>query len=150
MPLLHEATMHLLLADKTDTLFFNVDAIVGENGVNRREDVLLVQYFLKKVATRLAGQQPITQIIQKIQVSGTMDRATIDAIRAFQEDSRRLSPATVVDGRVSVARGFSYGGGSWTIALLNQILKANFPNLWPRIQDFSDCPAEIKARVAEL
>ena len=73
-----------------------------------------------------------------------MDRATIDAIRAFQEDAR------VVDGRVSVARGFAYGGGLWTISLLNQILKSNFPNLWPRIQDFSDCPAELKVRVAAL
>src|SRR5262249_21793849 len=107
--------MHLLLTNqrKNGSIMFNVDAVVGENGVNDRGDVLLVQFFLTKVAAFLGGRQPITGIMQKVQASGTMDRATIDAIRAFQEDGRGINPTTVVDGRVSVARGISYNGSAF-------------------------------------
>ncbi|MHC4405713.1 MAG: hypothetical protein ACYTG0_39205, partial [Planctomycetota bacterium] len=58
-------------------------------------------------------------------------------------------PGTVVDGRVSPARGYKYGGGYWTIVALNAFIRKFCPKIWPRLQSFPDCPGLLKTRVPQ-
>ena len=145
--------MHLLMPKPSNTfvpIFFNVDAAVGNQGANATEDVLLVQFLLRKSAGAAGLSASRKTRLLKVKVNGTCDADTIDGIKAAQEHMREKEPGTVVDGRVSRAHGYDYGGGFWTIATLNRNVRRDFSNVWPRLQDFSDCPASLKTRVAEL
>ncbi len=130
-------------------VFFNVDEVVGDvPAVNKNEDVLLVQFFLKVIGRQVRASE--LQIARLVQVTGVMDKLTIDAIEVLQVIARRRNPATVVDGRVSPARGgaISYGGGFWTIAILNNFIKDNNFNIWPRIDLLPDFPSGLKLLVS--
>ena len=135
----------------TLSIFFNVDSSVGENGVNTSlEDVLLVQFLLHKIGEGGIGAG-ITRDRQmrllRVVPTGVCNPVTISGIRAVQEAAREQKPATVVDGCVSVARGYSYGRGDFTIVTLNASVRAHHPRVWPRLQDFPDCPAQLRLRV---
>jgi hypothetical protein len=135
----------------TLSIFFNVDTSVGEKGANTSpEDVLLVQFLLHKIGEGGVGggiTQDRKARLLRVVPTGTCDPLTIDGIRAVQEAAREQRPSTIVDGRVSVARGYSYGRGDWTIVTLNASVRAHYPRIWPRLQDFPDCPAPLRARV---
>lgn len=141
-----------LMAAPGEPLLFNVGAVVGKGGVNATEDVLLVQFLLRKWGeTRKTLGAGFAARIAKVPINGIVDEATIDGIRAVQEDMRELSPANVVDGRVSPAQGsFAYGSGIYTIATLNVGVRSAFPNAWPRLQDIKDCPALLQTKVREV
>jgi hypothetical protein len=53
----------------------------------------------------------------------------------------------VVDGRVSPAKGGYYYGALWTIVLLNKSVQSRHPEVWPRFDKLSNCPAELKEMV---
>lgn len=147
--------MHLFAQTQAPNLpiFFNVDSSVGQGGANsNQEDILLVQLLLKKAAERPPATVPAstTQRVARVTLSGTSDSATIDGIRAIQERMRERNPGTIVDGRVSPARGVSYGEADWTIVTLNTHCRRAFPEVWPRLQDFRDCPPQLRARFAQL
>lgn len=126
-------------------VYFNVQAHVGQNKFNLFEDVMLVQYLFKKLAE--AGVPPgnaeLRTEMAAVKVTGAFDDATRDAILAFQKD-RGYTP----DGVVSPAKnGGGYGSGMYTIWLMNAFVRDSFPKVWPRLQDFADCPPTIKANV---
>jgi hypothetical protein len=134
-------------------LFFNVDTSVGQNGSNSStEDILLVQLLLRKAA------EPATALLRpdrkqrmlKVALTGMVDAATIDAIKAVQEDIKEFEPATVVDGKISPAKGYQYGGNHWTIIHLNSTVRRHFPSVWPRLHDFPNCPLLLKQKVAQV
>jgi len=86
--------------------------------------------------------------MSKVVADGLSGPNTIDGIRAIQEVMRDLRPATIVDGRVSSARGYDYSaGGTWTIVSINSALRRRSPSVWPRLFDFPDCPGELKIEV---
>jgi hypothetical protein len=134
-------------------MFFNVDSSVGQGGVNSsREDILLVQFLVRKAgetATPAVSADRKARML-KVRATGTCDDDTIDGIRATQEHIRQVIPGTVVDGRVSPARGYDYGGGSWIIIFLNMQIRVKFSNVWPRLQDLADCPPQLKTRFQEV
>ena len=86
----------------------------------------------------------------KVPISGSCDAATIDGIRAWQEGRKQDLPGTVVDGRVSPARGYFYGSGEWTIVDLNTVFRLHFKGIWPRLQDHPNCPGLLKMRVPQV
>jgi hypothetical protein len=87
----------------------------------------------------------------KVRATGICDEDTIDGIRPTQEHIRQSRPGTVVDGRVSPARGYSYGGGgSWIIVFLNIQMRLALSRVWPRLQDLADCPPQLKTRSQEV
>lgn len=137
-------------------LFFNLDSSVGHQGQNsRQEDILLVQFLLHQIAEGAQASKPggeaRRQRMLKVPLSGICDDVTIDAIRAWQEGRKQEAPATIVDGRVSVAHGVFYTkGGEWTIADMNAMFRILFPNIWPRLQDHPKCPGLLKTRVPQL
>lgn len=135
-------------------IFFNVDSSVGQGGDNsNRDDILLVQFLIRKAgetaSPTLSAERKARML--KVQATGIIDDDTIDGIRATQEHIRQSKPGTIVDARVSPARGYDYGGGgSWIIMFLNLQMRIAFPRVWPRLQDLGDCPAELKPRLQQV
>jgi hypothetical protein len=144
---------HLIVPQPNSTVlpaFFNVDGVVGASpAANKREDVLLVQFAFTVVA-KSPGKLPpeLVAAAKAVRVTGSVDPATITAIRATQETLKKTQSATVVDGRVSPARGaYSYGGGLWTVGQLSKFIQARHADLWPRIDKILGCPDELKSMV---
>jgi hypothetical protein len=149
--------MHVLAPQPADPklpLFFNVDESVGNMGVNNPEDVLLVQFMMRTVAEMTPAQNAEgasrRERMLLMPVSDYCDEATMDGIRAWQEGRKDTIPGTVVDGRVSPARGYFYGGGEWTIVDVNVFFRKLFPNVWPRLQDVPNCPPALQARAPQV
>ena len=149
--------MHLFVPplqqrDEVLPLFFNVDEGVGKRRPNRTEDVLLVQFLIKAVIQKVPQGADVTMIerMSKVPVNGLCDDATIDGILAVQEALKKRNPGVVVDGVISRARGYSYGAAKWTIVWLNQGLRNDFPNIWPRLQDIRICPPALKSKLAKI
>lgn len=132
-------------------VFFNVDGVVGAPPAqNKREDVLLVQFAFKIIgASPLAESDPdVVAAAKAVKVTGSIDAATINAIRAQQQSNTKGNPSKVVDGRVSPARGgYAYGGALWTIVRLNESLQHRNVGVWPRLDKIAGCPAELKKMV---
>jgi hypothetical protein len=147
--------MARLLAPQTPLaelpVFFNVDDVVGAGPAqNRREDVLLVQMALKQIgdSPKQDADANLVAACKAVQMKGTMDDATTKAIRLVQEQARKDQPSTIVDGRVSPARGaYSYGAGYWTIVVLNIAIRTRNLNTWPRIDKIAGCPNELQQMV---
>jgi hypothetical protein len=117
-------------------VFFNVDTVVGDSpAVNNFEDVLLVKFFFNVIAKQTRDPKLLSATRLVGFPDGVMDGLTIKAIVAVQEIVQKTNPGQVVDGRVSPAKGgaISYGGGLWTIAVLNNFIKDKNINVWPRI-----------------
>jgi hypothetical protein len=135
-------------------LIFNVDGVVGASpSQNIREDVLLVQYAFKVIADSPSSNVTPEELsaYRAVVVDGKCGPITINAIRAHQQDRRRVNPGKVVDGRVSPARGgYSYGGGQWTIYRLNGSIWRRNKNIWPRLDKIANCPPELIAMVNRL
>ena len=128
-------------------MFINIDSAVGHNAANsNQEDIMLVQFMLKKVAEKAPPSNDKAKkthaIMKQVAISGRIDATTIDAITEFQESMRRkLGRSVIVDGRVSRARGYYYSGATfYTIVSLNGYMRRHYPQKWPRLQDFPDCP----------
>ena len=133
-------------------VFFNVDGVVGAApAANNREDVLLVQFILKSVGEK--PQEKMTPeeiaVFKAVNVTGVCDAPTINAIKLVQRKKHSVNPSIVVDGRVSPARGgtYSYGGGVWTIAIINDLMQDKNTEVWPRIDLMPNCPPEVRAMV---
>jgi hypothetical protein len=142
-------------ADPKLPIFFNVTASVGQSGSNSNaDDILLVQFFLRSIAEGVAATKPggeaRRQRMLKVPFSGSADALTIDGIRAWQEGAKLDFPNTVVDGKVSVAQGYLYGGAMWTITHMNAAFRSTFPKIWPKLQDHALCPPALKLRVKQV
>lgn len=145
---------HLLAPQPPDPelpVFFNVDGVVGAAPAqNLREDVLLVQFALSKLAdSRLPVRAEMRAVLKAVRVTGAIDPETITAIREVQAMYKRGTyPGTIVDGRVSPARGgYDYGGACWIIVHLNNEIQSDHVNVWPRIDKIPGCPAELQKMV---
>jgi hypothetical protein len=133
-------------------VFFNVDGVVGAAPAqNKREDVLLVQFVYQVIA---ASPRPTTNpkvliAARAVRVTGSIDQATIAAIRATQEGNKALNPGVIVDGRVSpVKAGYTYAKQTpWTIVNLNDSLQDRNLDVWPRIDKILGCPDDLKKMV---
>jgi hypothetical protein len=144
-------TMQVFVLAKNDHLIFNVDAPVGQGGTNALEDVYLVQFLILKAAERATRVGPdLKTRMLRVPLSGKADDATIDGIKAVQEQVQKTFPGAVVDGRVSPALGVNYGGGIWTIVTLNDSVREYYPERWPRLQDLKGCPPVVRIKVLQL
>jgi hypothetical protein len=133
-------------------VFFNVDGVVGAApAANNREDVMLVQFILKSIGEKPQDQMTPDEkaVFQAVNVTGVCDAATINAIKLVQRKKHSVNPGIVVDGRVSPARGgsYSYGGGVWTIAIINDLMQDKNTDVWPRIDLMPGCPPEVRSMV---
>ncbi|MEJ2379442.1 MAG: hypothetical protein P8Y71_30000 [Pseudolabrys sp.] len=133
-------------------IFFNIDSSVGANAQNSNfADITLVQFLIRKSAERDAGTITLDRRARMLKVvpDGRVGPLTIDGIRAVQETMRDKNPATVVDGRVSPARGYRYGAGVFTIVSINTANRTRYPEFWPCLHHFPGCPAILKMESAK-
>ena len=148
---------HLFVPQPTSPLlpvFFNVDGVVGNApAANAREDVLLVQFLLKIIGDTPTAESDaaVTAACKQVKVTGVIDSQTIAAITADQTWNKKQSPSTVVDGRVSPAKGYGYSAGTlWSIAGLNKSCQRRHKGNWPRLDKIAGCPDELKAMVIRV
>ena len=147
--------MHVLAPKPTNKaipIFFNVDSTVGNRGANsNKNDILLVQFLIRKSAELAIGtlRPDRRQRMLRVTPDGRVGPLTIDGIKAVQETMREKTPSTVVDGRISPARGYHYGGGFYTIVSMNNAVRKRRLTVWPRLQDLPGFPAAIKPKFQE-
>lgn len=148
--------MHVLAPKPMNTeapIFFNLDSSVGQNGNNSNpDDIMLVQFLIRTSAERNitnVGRDRIQRML-KVVIDGNCGPLTIDGIRAVQETVRDFKPATTVDGRASVAKGYQYGGGVYTIVALNASFRRRYPEMWPRLQNHPMCPPRLSTAIVNI
>ena len=126
--------------------YYNVDNVVGRPpALNDSEDVFLVQYCL-----HLFKHHPTSEhkhIWSAVPLTGLIDAPTIAGIEQVQRNVKERRPGTIVDGRVSRGRGYSYGSSQFTIAILNEGVQRLFYTDWPRLDRMPACPPKLKDMV---
>lgn len=145
--------VHVLAPQPADRgelpLFLNIDGDVGENAPNANpQDVALVQFMLRTIGDRPGGRAvPVAEVLRQVQTTGVMDAQTIAAIRALQSTR---DPGTVVDGKVSRARGYTYDGvHNYMIVALNHSMRNRYMDLYPRLDRVPGCPLEVEIAVRD-
>lgn len=95
----------------------NLTASVGENGVNLKDDVMVVQAMMKYA---LEGR-PQFRRFRFSEPTGAMDKNTAQMIREFQRNLRRRGIRVSADGVIDRAVGEKPFGkkSHWTILQLN-------------------------------
>ncbi|HEY2416188.1 MAG TPA: hypothetical protein VGI40_28365 [Pirellulaceae bacterium] len=132
--------------------FYNVDGTVGPGGLNRRDDVLLVQYFLNAAfdSSVFSDSQPPDG---DLDIDGRPGPKTFSAILHFQTVMRKKGHAIATDGRVDPPTGEEIRGSisntQYTIIYLNLAYAFDRPDDWPAVSEASDCPAELKTLLKE-
>lgn len=132
-------------------VFYNIDGAVGAApAANHREDVLLVQFAFAAMAANPIPETSMQfyKAICAVRPTGTIDLATINAIKAMQIEVKKLKPDTIVDGRVTPANGVCRcSAGAYAILNLNEFVQCTHIDLWPRIDKIPGCPLELKQMV---
>src|SRR4051812_33550098 len=82
-----------LTGDRESPYLLTVDAAVGPNSPNRRDDVMLVQFLLSSIL----GTRPNSPTVA---IDGVCGPITSRAIREFQQLARGRGRPCVLDGRV--------------------------------------------------
>ncbi len=123
----------VVLFAKTGTPRFVVDYPGGKGCPNIRQDVLLVQFFLKAISVDAGSEKAyVPPGEQPIKVDGVCGAHTIAYIKFFQEENMRRNPAATihVDGRVDpLLTGTSVSSithSTYTIIRLNATYKTRF------------------------
>jgi|GEM_PF-1202508 len=121
-------------------------------GPNKRDDVMLVQYLLKRVYQQgHRTQPPLNQAngTAELKVDGLYGPKTQKAITDFQLEMRRNGRSIATDGCVDPERGDSTTSSisktGYTISWLNEYFWNLYPELAPNIAVDPECPPELKA-----
>jgi peptidoglycan hydrolase-like protein with peptidoglycan-binding domain len=133
--------------------FYNVDTAVGQGCPNRRDDVLLVQYFLRESFKGVSDFKKDPFPGGVLAVDGRAGPQTFAAIRHFQKVSKAKGFSSAQDGRVDPPVGEKFHGSisqtQYTILTMNVAFKKARPQDWPRVSKASDCPGELRPRLIE-
>ncbi len=125
-------------------VFLNIDAPVGRGQPNKPEDVLLVQFLMRKIGENPPGYvtPASAQTLKKVQPTGKVDQATLDGIAAVEKSAK------MNDAKVSVAQGYGFGGSqAYVIVKLNAAVKAAYRNVFPNIDQLPGCPGPLATAV---
>lgn len=118
---------------------------------NKRDDVMLVQYLLKRVYQQ--GHRcnpPLGQSsgAAALKIDGLYGPMTARAIQQFQLEMRRNGNSIATDGCVDPERGDSSTSSisktGYTISWLNKYFWVLYPTLAPDITVDPECPPELK------
>lgn len=136
----------MALGNETDLKWiFNVTYPVGPNGVNRWDDVMLVQHALNVVMAPFelkdARGRPITSYLKR---DGLFGPRTAEAILAYQTQARQVRKRMItVDGSVDPANhtGWTtHAQVQYTIVYLNR----DHRDLRGRMMDEADFPEPLR------
>lgn len=150
---------------------YNVDMTVGQrmekhtNGSstsvygyyqpNKRDDVMLVQYLLKRVYQRgQAAQPPLKSGVgdphspTELKIDGLCGPKTQGAINKFQLEMRQNGRNIATDGCVDPELGNSSTSSisktGYMISWLNKYFWVLYPELAPNLVSDPECPAELR------
>lgn len=120
---------------------------------NKRDDVMLVQYFLKRIyqeCDRVMPPLPDTGGASKLKVDGLHGPKTQKAIETFQLELRRRGTNIATDGCVDSEKGevSSISKTQYTITWLNKYFGSLHPDLIINVSADPECPAELKQKLA--
>ena len=128
-------------SDDVQFRFYYVNMAVGKNAPNRKDDVMLVQYMLKRIYEKPVYERGTLSTQQSVMVvDGLLGPITIQWIVRFQMDTRRLGMSCAVDGRVDRA-----SLGPYTITHINYAFKRHYPEIHEKMPVHPDVPPEIRA-----
>ena len=131
-------------------LFYNLDAAVGKNAPNRKEDVLLVQYLLKNAAT-LGFPQVFKWNLLNYPIAGAWDRNWQGLLNAYIDAEASAGNKLVADGRVDPVVGGHVRGPvhhrQYLIVVLNLRYSIVRSAEYPRLAEVGDCPAELRTQL---
>jgi hypothetical protein len=129
--------------DQTQKRFYNVNMAVGKNAPNRKDDVMLVQYMLKRIYEKPVYQKATFSKQQSVMlVDGLCGPITTQWIGRFQMDIRDgWGCSIVVDRRVDRAPKEA----EYTISYINYAFKGHYPEIHANMPIHPDVPAEIRA-----
>ena len=123
---------------------------------NRRDDVMLVQYLLKRVYQQGHNCQP--QLSQSsgaalLKIDGLYGPKTARAIEQFQLEMRRNGRSIATDGCVDPELGDSATSSisktGYTISWLNKYFWILYPYLAADVSLDPECPAELKKALCD-
>jgi hypothetical protein len=137
-----------------DAPFYNVNFAVGKNCPNYREDVLLVQFFLKRIymIDGMTGLKPKGNMT----VDGKCGPVTQNWIRKFQIDMMNRGLKCYPDGLVNKAgntTGNKVGSLShtfYTIRLMNNGMRTGDRQLYKSLAVNPEVPDELRAMFAQM
>jgi hypothetical protein len=133
--------------------FYSVTAGVGPGKPNRREDTLLVQYFLHEIFKKhqVFNSNPFPS--GTVAVDGIAGPQTFAAIKHFQTVLKSRGRSITQDGRVDPPVGEQAFGSitnsQYTIVWLNVGFQQARPQDWPHVSQASDCPGELRLVLRE-
>ena len=124
---------------------YNVNMAVGKSAPNRKDDVMLVQYMLKRIYEKPVYEKATFSKQQSAMVvDGFVGPITMQWIGRFQMDIRDgWGCSIVVDRRVDRAPGGT--GPEYTIDYINYAFKGHYPEIHANMPVHPDVPAEIRA-----
>lgn len=146
------ANIDLIRGQKGNFLFYNIDAAVGDRGLNERTDVLLVQYLLKE-NTRLKSLSYLQaqEVGGGSPVDGVWTPHWGTLLHNYQNDLRHRGKPIVIDGRVDPVVAGRVRGPiqhmQYTILWLNMGYQEVRPADFPRMAEANDCPGELRPRL---
>ncbi len=117
---------------------------------NKRDDVMLVQYLLKRVYQQAQNCNPPLKATgtARLKIDGLYGPQTQGAIEHFQLEMRRNGRSIATDGCVDTERGDSATSSvsqtGYTISWLNKYFWVLYPALAPDISVDPECPPELK------
>lgn len=122
-----------LFNDPNMKIVYSVEQAVGQGCANRREDVLLVQLFLRVAMENRNGRSFNPPGESPIKIDGVFGKQTKNYIKFFEEELNRQSPGAGVnkDGRIDPMSPSSGGLGS-TAGITFKIARLNFEHLTRR------------------
>jgi peptidoglycan hydrolase-like protein with peptidoglycan-binding domain len=131
----------------------NVTKSTASYEPNKRDDVMLVQYLLKRVYQQGQTYNPPLKGdgIASLKIDGVCGPKTQSAIEHFQMEMRRTGRSIATDGCVESERGSSqYSSISktgYTISWLNRLFWDLYPELAPDIRLDPECPPELRQAI---
>lgn len=146
------ARVSLVRVKINDPYVYNIDFSVGPGSPNKRDDVLLVQYFLKSINDKRDSANPPFAPLplapgEVFKVDGIAGPITFRAIKHFQDQALQRGRSITPDGRVDkVTRTNSPN----TMSVLNNFFTILRKNDFANIAMASDCPADLKGSVSLL
>ena len=134
--------------------FYNVNFAVGKNCPNYREDVLLVQFFLKRIykSSMMQSQTPKGEM----KVDGKCGPVTCNWILKFQIDMMNFGLKCYPDGVVNKAGNSKSNNVSslsktqYTIRMLNNGLRDLEPGLYKTLAVNPEVPAELRMLFVQM
>ncbi len=130
--------------------FYNVDLTVGPGSTNKKDDVQLVQFFIRSIFDNNSRFNPPFAPLplppgRVFKVDGIAGPITFGAIKHYQEILAARGTLINNKGRVDkVARGT----GITTLLFLNRDFKQVRGNDFNNIGMAADCPSELRDAVA--